>query len=706
LLVALIDELVRRGGESCVPTIEDVRGTVPYRVSHGLLTQCKRLPPAATALVRAVAVLGDGVELLDAAALASIDSSVAGEAADALVRAGIMQAGGRLTIAQPIIRSAVYAGLSTTAKSLAHARAARLLAGAHAAPHRTATHLLATEPVGEPWALESLRQAARQAIGHESAEMAAAYLRRALREPLDSEQRVDILRELGIAEARVALPSAVGHFQAALEIHRAAAHDSLQLRAEIVRLLSGSLVIADRGEEALSVVEAAIAELGEGERVLRLGLEAQLAAVAVLYGGHAAAGGRRLADLEQELRAADGAEGRLLAMLAHRRTHSSTDADHAAHLAARALAEGQRLSEPVDSLPLFLAGAMLDLAGRPGDGEQLFSDLLERASLSGDAVRRSFAAAGRSLARLHRGAVPDAMTDAENALDAATARGRNTVGRHASMRCLILAAIEHGQLDRCDRELDRHDLTGELPDTVPGNQLLIARGRLRLAQREPHQALTDLVSAGCRAQSWGQSIQFEWRDPAAIAHDLLGHRRVALALARQSRELASRWGAARQIGAALCTLGVIEGGPDGVEHLREAVEVLEGSGAHLQHARALVNLGALLRETGQPGDARRYLHVGLERSTSLGAHALARAAGAQLAAAGVPARERSEHGRSGTLTPAERRIAEMAATGLSNPEIARALFVSRKTVEMHLGNSYRKLGISARGQLAAAVGAS
>jgi DNA-binding CsgD family transcriptional regulator len=53
------------------------------------------------------------------------------------------------------------------------------------------------------------------------------------------------------------------------------------------------------------------------------------------------------------------------------------------------------------------------------------------------------------------------------------------------------------------------------------------------------------------------------------------------------------------------------------------------------------------------------------------------------------------------LTPSELRVAQLAAAGHSNREIAQALFVSRKTVETHLGGIYRKLGVNAREHLAA-----
>lgn len=58
-----------------------------------------------------------------------------------------------------------------------------------------------------------------------------------------------------------------------------------------------------------------------------------------------------------------------------------------------------------------------------------------------------------------------------------------------------------------------------------------------------------------------------------------------------------------------------------------------------------------------------------------------------------------------SLTPSERRVSQLAAEGLTNKEIAQALFVTLRTVEMHLSNGYRKLGIASRRQLAVALGA-
>ena len=96
---------------------------------------------------------------------------------------------------------------------------------------------------------------------------------------------------------------------------------------------------------------------------------------------------------------------------------------------------------------------------------------------------------------------------------------------------------------------------------------------------------------------------------------------------------------------------------------------------------------------------RRLAPRSTRRSTSptgCGARALAERARTELRAAG--GRSSGPEGSGvGALTASERRVAELAAEGLSNPEIAQALFVTRKTVETHLGHVYRKLGITGRG---------
>jgi DNA-binding NarL/FixJ family response regulator len=136
--------------------------------------------------------------------------------------------------------------------------------------------------------------------------------------------------------------------------------------------------------------------------------------------------------------------------------------------------------------------------------------------------------------------------------------------------------------------------------------------------------------------------------------------------------------------------------------LNEAAAVLESSPARVEHARALTDLGAALRRANRRVDARDTLRAALDAADACGATPLAERARHELRAAGArPRRPRATGVQA--LTASERRIAEMAAEGLSNPEIAQALFVTKKTVEAHLGSVYRKLDIRSRGQLGGAL---
>jgi DNA-binding CsgD family transcriptional regulator len=164
-------------------------------------------------------------------------------------------------------------------------------------------------------------------------------------------------------------------------------------------------------------------------------------------------------------------------------------------------------------------------------------------------------------------------------------------------------------------------------------------------------------------------------------------------------ERARRWGAASGIGIALRAVALVEGGARSVDRLREAVEVLDGSPARLEHARALIDLGAALRRANRRAEARSALQNGLDMAVNCGARPLAERARTELRAAGGRSSDPAGTGLE-QLTASERRVAELAAEGRSNPEIAQALFVTRKTVETHLGHVYSKLDISGRGKLA------
>jgi len=299
--------------------------------------------------------------------------------------------------------------------------------------------------------------------------------------------------------------------------------------------------------------------------------------------------------------------------------------------------------------------------------------------------------------------VENAAEDVQAALELLVSGGIQ-LGRGYALAVLIEALIEAGDLAAAERALRSSGFADEIPPGLPVNDLLEARGLLRLAQGGPTEGLDDLVEFGRRDALWGGAnpLASRWRSYASRALAAMGEGERARELALEDLERARRWGAASGIGVALRAAGLAEGGAAAVDRLREAAHVLERSPARLEHARAQIDLGAALRRANQRSEARNALRTGFALAGRCGARALAERAGTELRAAGDRSSSPYEPGVQ-SLTVSERRVAELAAAGHSNPEIAQSLFVTRKTVETHLGHVYRKLDISGRSELSRAL---
>jgi hypothetical protein len=170
----------------------------------------------------------------------------------------------------------------------------------------------------------------------------------------------------------------------------------------------------------------------------------------------------------------------------------------------------------------------------------------------------------------------------------------------------------------------------------------------------------------------------------------------ARTLVAEELTLAEATGLARPRGIALRASGLLADGDESIERLRESLEVLSSSPARYEHARSLVELGAGLRRTGRRADSREPLEAGMDLAILCGAERLFARARDELLAAGARPRKVIRSGFE-ALTASERRIVRLACEGLSNPEIAQALYVSVKTVETHLSNAYRTLGLRGPG---------
>jgi len=166
--------------------------------------------------------------------------------------------------------------------------------------------------------------------------------------------------------------------------------------------------------------------------------------------------------------------------------------------------------------------------------------------------------------------------------------------------------------------------------------------------------------------------------------------------------LARAFGAPRTLGVALRAAALVAGGQPGQALLGEAIQVLAGRDTRLEQARALADLGALLRRSNHRAEARDLLRRAIDTAHHLGAETLALQAETELRATGARPRRVLLSGLE-SLTASELRIAELAADRLTNREIAQTLFVTARTVEGHLTHVFYKLNVKDRSGLAAAL---
>jgi len=675
-------------------------GWSPESITRAVAGRIAALGSGAREVARACAILGDGAAPHTVATIAGLSDAEVREAADALRAAGVFAPTASIEFAHPIVHSAVRAGVPPGRWASAHANAARLEAAAGAPAERIALHLLATDPSADPWVCEQLTEAAKEALARGAPEAAASYLERALEEPPSAAERPRMLLELGTATAYALRPGAAAHVRRGFELATSA-----EERLEAA-LLHGHLTMqAGRGADALEPLFRVLDESPpDSDRALMVeGFAANLT--------RAQLSGRRAArPIVQRLRrrtdVGPEADAALLIAIAAELAMAGEDAPRAVTLARSAL---DRL-DAVPPLARAFAGLTAVRVLIVADEHELARAAIDRAIDTARARGALFdviyyAVSGANLA-YRAGRVFDSEAEARAAYE--IARGeRWPLGVASIASYLVQALVERGETAQAGELLRETGLDGPpsgLSDVYTTNALLLARGRLRLAEGRPREALEDLEELGARQGAYDEpnpSVS-PWRSTMALAHAELGDRRRARELAAAEVELARRWGAPRALGVALRVAGLVAAEPERVPRLREAVDVLAGSYARLEHGRALADLGAALLESGDAAEARSLLREALELAHVCGAATLEDRVLASLRAAGVRPRRAVLRGPA-ALTPSELRVATMAAAGLSNREIAERSFVSVRTVEYHLQGAYRKLGIHARAQLGSAL---
>jgi DNA-binding CsgD family transcriptional regulator len=700
LVSELAAALRRRHVVPSAGAAEAICTLTPERVRRDVAARLGRHPEPVRRLACAVAVLGDGCSLAQAAQLARVNSERAPQLADALVRADFLRLDRTLSFLHPLVRDATYGMLSSVEQASLHAAAAALLVGAETDMDagRIAEHLLRSEPAGDPRFERVLREAGLSALRKGELPFAHRCAQRAVEE-LGNGRKAETLALLGTLDLRL------GHLKAAEQNLRQA------LR------LAGSE--ADRLSTAISCAEAIAAAHGcapavqlldsELDRCSRrdsgfgLGLQAAIATLRLCY--HVPQ-----PELTAEPLASTGdstgdgtpAERAMLCVRASLAAlHGTADAHQVIEACRKVLADA-RWDRGVAACyfgcraALLAEGFELVAEALPVQPKERFAEAVADPDLAALAVRCQL--------RLCHGDLWQAGDDAAAVIGLMQTLPPTALRRRMRddvMVVRVLVELYGGNAPDARQRLAELTVRGE--DEQPHPAVLPLEIMLKLLEGRAGEAVSDSIAAGiCEAPAGIAAPGVSWQPVLARAYQSAGHLSEATTLAAGHLEAARAWGAPSHLARALLTQAAISSGSEQLGLIQQAVDLLEGGQADLGLAQAQIELGAALRRQRRYKEAREELVTGADLAHRCGAGALVERARSELVGTGARPRRRAFSGPE-SLTPGEFRVAQLAATEMTTRQIADTLTVSMKTVAGQLSAVYHKLDVHDRRALAAAL---
>ena len=694
-----------------------VDGDVPAAVSATIAREVDGLEPAVRRFVEAAAVAGDPFELDLAVSVAELPEMEAFAALDELIAHDLVRLGDvprRFQFRHPLVRAAVYESSSPGGRLVAHERAAEVLAARGAPPALRAHHVEQSARHGDLDAVAVLREAGKEAA-ERAPSSAARWFEAALRiapGDLAAEERADLL--LGLAGALAAIGKLDGSRSALLAVLELPPEALPMTRVKLISACAGVEQLLGRRDEAHARLEAALGEPREGDsgesaalmfdlaldafygqdydgmrdwgrkslaaaRVsgdrAQIAASAGLTAFACSFAPETIAEARTLYDEAAEL--LDGlrddelaAEMNAVAWLPPTEFYLDRYPEGIAH-AERGLAVARATGQS-DFFPGLIQALanLLFSTGRPAEAAKLLDDSLEAARLSDNVVGIAWSLLNRSYAAINAGEVEEALRAGEKAVELTAPFADSPVGVWSG-EVLAQALVEAGEPERGYEVMV--DRAGPDLVRVPGAWRAIWLGNLAgclLALGRVEEALRSAALAEELARAFGLPLAISVSHRAAAAVDL--ERGDATTAAE--RALASAAGA-------------------------------EEIGARLHAAQSRMLAGRALAAAGDQAAAVASLERAAAEFDACGAPRFRDAAERELRKLGRAIHRRTERGRSDgsgieALTGRELEVAWLVVDRRTNLEIAAELFLSIKTVETHMRNIFRKLGVSSRVEVA------
>lgn len=495
---------------------------------------------------------------------------------------------------------------------------------------------------------------------------------------------------LAVATFDAGLPGARDRLREAL-----AQIDDHAGRVDLLTRLATWFVL-DASDEELSALLAR--EVAADHRPdTRLALEAAALEMLIMVPDRHLERATRLAALTED----DGADPILeRAVMAHRAwlaTELGTpDATTCATFARRALDGGLLLGEAGSRAGFHCCVRALIFTDHFAEAQDAIAAMREDRSVRGSLRLRAGAAWYAAELAQRTGRIADAENEARLALDLTPDDVNLFTG--GAIEILVWALTERGAFAEAHGLLDEQGLTGEIGERIWEIGILHSRAVLALAEGDFPRAVEEALRAGRLrvAQGRPNPVWTPWRATAALALAHQGRQAEAAALAAEELALAERFGARAAILAA-SQAGAVAETDDArrLELCKTALARAGEPGPMLELSRIQLELGHALTRLGRRVEARESLQLALADADRGGATVLAERARRELVATGLRPRRAQTEGVA-ALTPRQRQVCDLAASGTTNRAIAQQLFLSVKTVETHLAAAYEKLGVETR----------
>ncbi len=663
---------------------------VDARVERAFLARVARLPEETQALLVVAAAEGSGALATVLRAAAQLGAAV--EALDAAEQAALVRVDeGRLEFRHPLIRSAVYQAAPLSKRQAAHRALASVLDG-EAEADRRAWHRAAACVEPDAAVVAELEQAAQRALRRSGFAAASLAFERAAALTPDEAQRA---RRLTAAAEHAWFAGRLERALMLLDRARPMVDGPVE-RADIDRWRG--LIEMNRGRpiDGYQVLVRAATEVApsDGKRALDL---LNLAGAAAAYAG----------DGEAQVAVAEVARGvavdespfsaMLALLLIGIGAHAEGDFDSAVPKLRLALELAEELSDTADvtpSLALLFAGRTALYLGDDRAAHRAHREAAARARDAGMLGVLTQILPILTTTEVWAGRWDSGFANAREGLRLGREIGQHHLVAQALVLLVLIAALR-GDGEECRKlAAESRELASARGLRVVAEITQWALALLELGLGRTEQALR-------HARDISSTLTVYWsaldRIEAAIR---AGEEATARAWLESFEPWAESTGAAWARAVVLhCRALLCEDENEAGRLFQASVNAHVGAGRPFEHARSELAYGEFLRRARHKIEAREHLRAALDAFESLGATLWAERARVELRASGQTARRRDASTRD-DLTPQELQIAQFVAQGLSNREVAAQLFLSPRTIDFHLRNVFRKLGISSRMQLA------